>query len=152
MAINFDGIWSNVKKNAVGAKDLASLKLRLTKEKAHLDELYRCLGENVYAVRCSKAVDESDAISEQIRETFARIEQTEEAIGRLSGSVRCPGCERTVASTFSFCPHCGAALPRDENTESDEEFDSAFDEMMGGNKKEKKSPDSESTDSGSEEG
>ena len=37
MAINFDEIWTNVKKNALGAKDLASLKLKLTKEKAHLD-------------------------------------------------------------------------------------------------------------------
>ena len=31
MAINFDEIWTNVKKNALGAKDLASLKLKLTK-------------------------------------------------------------------------------------------------------------------------
>ena len=65
MAINFDEIWTNVKKNALGAKDLASLKLKLTKEKAHLDELYRALGENVYAVRTKQAVDENAAISEQ---------------------------------------------------------------------------------------
>ena len=131
MAINFDEIWTNVKKNALGAKDLASLKLQLTKEKAHLDELYRALGENVYAVRTKQAVDESAAISEQISASLIDIEQMEESVSRISGSVRCPGCERTVASTYSFCPHCGTALPHEEKTESDQEFDSAFDEMMG---------------------
>lgn len=131
MAISFDEIWTNVKKNALGAKDLAGLKLKLTKEKSHLDELYRNLGMNVYSAKTGDEENKSAEIIEEISRSLELIRQTEDEIGRIVGSVRCPGCDRSVARTYSFCPHCGAELPKCDKDTCDTEFDSAFDEMVG---------------------
>ena len=44
MAINIDNIWNSVKKNAGNAKNIAELRIKLSKANNELSDLYRSLG------------------------------------------------------------------------------------------------------------
>lgn len=122
MAINIDNIWNSVKKNAGNAKNIAELRIKLSKANNELSDLYRSLGCLCYQ-HCAEeqadveAKEREEADIEELRGSISQklsdIASIKQELSRIEGNIECPGCGRNVSSDYIFCPHCGAKLPEE---------------------------------------
>lgn len=130
MAINIDNIWNSVKKNAGNAKNIAELRIKLSKANNELSDLYRSLGCLCYQ-HCAEeqadgeARDSEEADIEVLRESISQklsdISSIKQELSRIEGNIECPGCGKNVSSNYYFCPNCGAKLPENQPDPADAE-------------------------------
>ncbi len=123
MAINIDNIWNSVKKNAGNAKNIAELRIKLSKANNELSELYRSLGCLCYQ-HCAEEQTDAEArdreeadialLRENISEKLRDIAFIKQELSRIEGNTECPGCRKNVSSDYIFCPHCGTKLPENK--------------------------------------
>lgn len=128
MAINIDNIWNSVKKNAGNAKNIAELRIKLSKANNELSDLYRSLGCLCYQ-HCAEeqadveAKEREEADIEELRGSISQklsdIASIKQELSRIEGNIECPGCGRNVSSDYIFCPHCGAKLPESQSGSAD---------------------------------
>lgn len=111
MAIRIDDLWNNVRKNAGSAKNLAELKIRLTREKGELCELYRLLGCICYKNISDGTNEDTGVLCCDIKNKLACIDEIKREINKIEGNVECPSCRKIVSDKYIFCPFCGEKLP-----------------------------------------
>lgn len=138
MAINLDNIWNSVKKNAGNAKNIAELRIKLSKANNELSDLYRALGCLCYQ-HCaeeqadgeSKEREETDMaeLRGSISQKLSDIASIKQELSRIEGNIECLGCGKNVSSDYIFCPHCGAKLPENQSGSSDAETSEKDEDM-----------------------
>lgn len=122
MAIRIDDLWNNVRKNAGSAKNMAELKIRLSREKNELNELYRLLGCICYKNISGGTNEDTGVLCCDIKNKLDYIEEIKQEINRIEGNIECPSCRKIASNKYTFCPFCGEKLP-DNNPEEKNDTD-----------------------------
>lgn len=95
------------------------LNSKLADEKKKLDQLYRAIGEAVYAAHTEKPLENMEEEFEAIKEVLENIEDINEQINRKKGIAFCTECGKEASRGENFCAGCGAKLPEVEDDYSE---------------------------------
>jgi RNA polymerase subunit RPABC4/transcription elongation factor Spt4 len=125
------GFVGSMRQKADQAALEADKLIRVRREQAAIDQLRRDVSTQMDALglaalaayrageiahpRLVGVCQQIDALNEQIGQREARIEQIRaERLGTppTAGQLACPNCKQPVAATATFCPSCGAKIPK----------------------------------------
>lgn len=110
---------SDLKKTAKNAAqktgeivEIGKLKLAIQDTKGKINDLYKELGESLYAAR-KDGNDDADSIEkiiEEIDAMYEKLASQEEELATLKKQKKCPSCGVLCDDEADFCSKCGAEL------------------------------------------
>lgn len=77
------------------------------------DRDFRDIGRMVYdKYKDGEVIDtEMVCICEEIEKREASVEELEQMIADVKGTVNCPDCQKPLEKDMAYCPYCGAKVP-----------------------------------------
>ena len=99
-------------KKAGQAKDFTVASWNAAETRAEIDEHYKRIGELVFKAHTTEADtgEEIEAHVAALEELLEKLNTTEEERRNIYNRKRCPQCNKPIAKSNAFCPHCGASV------------------------------------------
>lgn len=101
-----------VVKKAVLAKDYTVATWNAAEMRAEIDEHYKAIGKLIYEGQTTEkdTSQEVEAHVQALEKLFSKLHDKEEERQSMRHRKLCPDCEKPIAKSVSYCPHCGAKV------------------------------------------
>lgn len=112
-------LGQDTKSGVQKAGETYQINSKLADEKKKLEQLYRAIGEAVYAANVETPLEGLEDEFEAIKAVMESIADYTEQLNKKKGIAVCPECGREAAKGEAFCAECGAKLPEVEDDYSE---------------------------------
>lgn len=112
-------LGQDTKSGVQKAGETYQINSKLADEKKKLEQLYRAIGEAVYAANADAPLEGMEEEFEAIKAVQETIAEYNEELNKKKGIVFCGECGREAAKGEKFCAGCGTKLPEMEDDYSE---------------------------------
>lgn len=112
-------LGQDTKSGVQKAGETYQINSKLADEKKKLDQLYRAIGEAVYAANAEKPLEGLEEEFEAVQAVMENIADFNEQLNTKKGIIFCSECGREASKGEKFCAACGTKLPEVEDSFSD---------------------------------
>lgn len=97
---------------AVLAKDYTVATWNTAEMRAEIEEHYKAIGKAMYKAHATEAdtAEEINAHIVALELLFAQLHNKEEERQALRHRKLCPACDKPIAKSNTYCPHCGTQV------------------------------------------
>lgn len=93
----------------------------ISEEERHLEQLFACLGKNIYEQSYDICLEKMPDTVAEIKESQAKIDDYQAHLQSVKGVILCPICGKELPPDVAFCSACGHRLENKEAASSADE-------------------------------